>query len=144
MSAVGRVLEATKKAGLVRLVMLHHPPVPGLATGGRGLRDSVDFARLLERYGADLVVHGHNHQMMASSHAGVAIEGVGSASAARAHGDEPLARYNLITVATRGNGREITIETRGASGSGQPIARIASRTHLRQSDTSSAYWDKRT
>jgi 3',5'-cyclic AMP phosphodiesterase CpdA len=144
MAALAHVLEATEKAGLVRLVMIHHPPVPGLATGARGLRDSRDFAGTLERHGADLVIHGHNHQMMSSVYAGIAIEGVASASAARAQGHEPPARYNLIRVATRGTGREITIETRGARGAGEPIRRIASRTLLRQSVMSSAFWDKRT
>ncbi len=142
MSEIAAALDATQQAGLVRLVMIHHPPVPGLAHRGRDLRDAPAFAELLVRHGAELIVHGHNHRMMASLRAGTAIEGVASASAALALGHEPLARYNLIRVALRDGETTISIETRGVRIGGSPVVSIASREILRLTSDRSAVREK--
>jgi 3',5'-cyclic AMP phosphodiesterase CpdA len=124
---LAKVLDATKLAGLSRLVMIHHPPIPGLASKGRELLDAAALAMLLETHGADLVIHGHNHRMMSNLYAGIPIEGVASASAARLYGHEPAARYNLITVSRSGGGTAINIETRGLDTSGLRAGTIAHR-----------------
>ena len=122
------VLDRIGQLGLVRLVMIHHPPVPGLADKSRRLLDEEALAEVLARFGAELVVHGHNHTMSSVRHGRVAIEGVASASAARAHGQEPLARYNLISIERGSGGDTITIETRGLVEAGGLVTRIAVRT----------------
>jgi 3',5'-cyclic AMP phosphodiesterase CpdA len=126
-SRLARLLEATKAAGLVRLVMIHHPPVPGLATPSRALHDAEQLAGVLAAKGAELVVHGHNHRMMSATHAGIAIEGVASASASRSLGHEPTARYNQITITAGTNATTIKIETRGLDTAAKAIVPIASR-----------------
>lgn len=129
MARLGEVLRRLGQAGLVRLVMIHHPPVPGLADTSRRLLDDAALADVLAKSGAELVVHGHNHVMSSVRHGRVAIEGVATASAARAHGREPLGRYNLITVTrAAGGGAAIAIETRGFREAGGPVTRIAVRT----------------
>lgn len=126
LAKLGEALTMTRAAGLVRVVMIHHPPLPRLATGGRVLIDRVEMARTLERYGAELVVHGHNHTMTRVMHAGIPIEGVASASAIRANGHEPPARYNLITIHLREGARSIEIETRGFDPAGKSVGTIGS------------------
>ena len=81
---LGDVLGRLGEAGLVRLVMIHHPPVPGLADKSRRLLDEVALAEVLARFGAEIVVHGHNHTMSSVRHGRTAIEGVASASGMRA------------------------------------------------------------
>lgn len=111
-------------AGFVRVVMIHHPPLPGQAPPRRGLADAVQFAQVLDRVGAELVLHGHNHRDMLAWHqrppqarpARVPVLGVASASAARAHKGEPLAQYHVIRIAREDGVARIHTETRGLSG----------------------------
>jgi 3',5'-cyclic AMP phosphodiesterase CpdA len=106
------ILERLRGAGLFRLVLIHHPPLRGQADAARGLRDAAEFEAVLERSGAELVIHGHNHRNMlawlprtsggdAVPPRRTAIVGAPSASLARAHGREALARYNLYRIARR-------------------------------------------
>lgn len=116
------------QAGLVRVVMIHHPPVPGLATPGRALVDRVALARVLERHGAELVVHGHNHTLSSVVRGGIRVEGVGSASAGRAQRHQPLACYNLIRIHGQGADAGIEIVTRGIARPDGPVETVAVRT----------------
>lgn len=128
MTRLAQELDRLGKANAVRLVMIHHPPVPGLATPGRSLVDRAALAKVLEKHGAELVVHGHNHTLTSVVRGGVRVEGVGSASAARAQGHQPLACYNLIRIRGRGVSAGIEIETRGLSMPDGHVKRIAVRT----------------
>ncbi len=98
-AALANVLERMRIAGLVRVVMIHHPPLPGQAPNRRALTDAAELKAVLERCGADLVLHGHNHTSttvwLPSAHGAVLVCGIPSASAAIAHKDEPLAQYAL-------------------------------------------------
>lgn len=114
-------LERLGDAGFVRVVLIHHPPLPGQAPPRRGLADAVAFAGVLERAGAELVLHGHNHRDMLVWHprgdtdAGrsVPVLGVASASASQAHKGEPLARYHLIRIHREDGIVRLHCETRG-------------------------------
>jgi 3',5'-cyclic AMP phosphodiesterase CpdA len=128
MARLAQELDRLGKADVVRLVMIHHPPVPGLATPGRSLVDRAALAKVLAQHGAELVVHGHNHTLTSVVRGGIRVEGVGSASAARAQGHQPLACYNLIRIRGRGALAEIEIETRGLSMPDGHVKRIAVRT----------------
>jgi 3',5'-cyclic AMP phosphodiesterase CpdA len=96
------VLDRLAAAGLFRLVLIHHPPLPGQASAGRGLRDAAALEELLQRHGAELVVHGHNHRntlaWRTSSAGAFPVVGAPSASLGRRHRHEPLARYNLYRI----------------------------------------------
>src|SRR4029079_17667071 len=52
-----RILQRVGEAGLFRLVLIHHPPVPGLASGGRELRDAAKVESVLIENGAELVIY---------------------------------------------------------------------------------------
>ncbi|MBL8790589.1 MAG: metallophosphoesterase [Rhizobiales bacterium] len=47
--------------GFYRLVMIHHPPLPGLTPARRALTDAPELREVLKDSGAELVIHGHNH-----------------------------------------------------------------------------------
>lgn len=110
------VLDSAGRAGLFRLVLIHHPPLPGQASTTRGLRDAAALQGVLREHGAELVIHGHNHLNMlrlepSASGATIPIVGVASASLARRHGREGLARYNLYRIG--GRPWHITLAGRG-------------------------------
>src|SRR5690606_2681217 len=53
--------------GRFRLVAIHHPPAGSRAASViRGLRDRQAFADVLAEAGAELVIHGHEHQDLAA------------------------------------------------------------------------------
>lgn len=112
-----RLLARLAGEDVCRIVMVHHPPLPGQAKPTRALRDAEDLQRLLERHGAELVLHGHNHRNMlayaaAGGHA-VPVVGVPSLSVGVSHHGEPLGVYNLYRVTRAANGFEIEMIQRG-------------------------------
>jgi 3',5'-cyclic AMP phosphodiesterase CpdA len=110
-------LERLKAAGYIRVVLIHHPPLPGQAPPRRALEDAAALAAVLDQHGAELVLHGHNHREMLAwrrhSEGGIPVLGVASASAGRRHKDEPLARYYLIRMRREDGALHINCETRG-------------------------------
>ena len=95
------LLERLGDEGLARVVLIHHPPLQGLAAARRGLRDVKPFQRMLEKTGAELVLYGHNHEprltWLETVAGRAAVIGGASASAGRLHGKEHLAQYNVFT-----------------------------------------------
>lgn len=110
-------LDRLAAANYIRIVMIHHPPLPGQAPPRRALQDAAALADVLDRHGADLVLHGHNHREMLAwrrhSEGGIPVLGVASASAGRRHKSEPLARYYLIRLRRQDGAVRIDCETRG-------------------------------
>lgn len=55
-------------AGLARVVMIHHPPMRGgKAPFLRGLDDAAAFEAVIAEHGAELILHGHTHRLMAKA-----------------------------------------------------------------------------
>jgi 3',5'-cyclic AMP phosphodiesterase CpdA len=105
------LLRLPELAGLLRVVLLHHPPV--LHKGGehRNLQDREAFVAVLARAGADLVLHGHDHQDERADLPGPdgkLIPIVGGGSASYAGGPDRRARYNVFEI----DGGSITWTTR--------------------------------
>jgi 3',5'-cyclic AMP phosphodiesterase CpdA len=65
MARFEKVLEETGRRGLLRIVLLHHPPVPGSIAWRKRLTDARLFAEVLGRQGAEVILHGHAHLSMA-------------------------------------------------------------------------------
>lgn len=120
--------------GKVRIVLIHHPPLPGLASSSRGLKDAEALQAVLEEVGAELVLYGHNHRNLLSeiscrtSANAIPVVGLASSSAARAHNREDLACYNLIDVTIEGDRVKIKVQRRGMTSQGaltvEPDSRI--------------------
>jgi 3',5'-cyclic AMP phosphodiesterase CpdA len=113
---LGRILERAGDAGLFRVLLIHHTPVPGGDKWRKRLTDAGDVARLIGRHGAELVLHGHTHRLQTSRLPGpdgrsVPVVGLSSASA-----DDPRpgreARYSLWTVQHADGGHRLTHRSR--------------------------------
>ena len=117
---LARVLEATREDGLVRVVMLHHAPLPGTARVRHELTDAAELSNVLSKHGADLVIHGHIHRhsvkRLAGGDASIPVVCAASASIGRqsSHGDD-LAQSHLfgITAGEGGRRAQIKLVTRG-------------------------------
>lgn len=113
------LLERLGAEGYIRVVLIHHPPLPGQAPPRRALEDADALAAALDRVGAELVLHGHNHRQMLSwrthSGGGIPVLGVASASAAiaKVQKGEPLACYHLLRIRREHGAVAIECETRG-------------------------------
>jgi 3',5'-cyclic AMP phosphodiesterase CpdA len=107
------LLVETGKRGLVRVVMIHHPPLTRPSNVARGLADARDFEAMLKRTGAELVIHGHEHRLSVTHLKGngrpVPVVGVASASMKRGLAQH-RASYNLYEFS--GSGRDCKIEAR--------------------------------
>ncbi len=123
------ILEDLGRKGIVRIVLIHHPPhLKRHLVMRKILSDSQNVQSLLKSTGAELVLHGHTHKasvayiMPHRSHLSpIPILGVPSASA---NYDSPLKRagYNLIDF-SRENGGKIrwTISGRSIDASGHHV-----------------------
>jgi 3',5'-cyclic AMP phosphodiesterase CpdA len=61
------ILQDLRQRGFYRVILIHHPPVPGLTPRRRALDDAKELKRIIEEHGADLVLYGHNHRHGRSS-----------------------------------------------------------------------------
>lgn len=115
--ALAQILETLGREALFRVVLIHHPPLPGQAGWRRGLRDAAKVQDILKKYGAELVLHGHNHEQSVIELDTVSgpciVVGVPSASEA-IDGKTPAARYNEYTIQRDGNGWRVEMTGRAA------------------------------
>lgn len=58
------ILSLLGQQGFYRVVMIHHPPLPGLAVKRKALTDADELQSILAQEGCELVLHGHNHITM--------------------------------------------------------------------------------
>jgi len=102
------VLETTGRRGLFRVVLIHHPPVPGAYKWRKRLIDAEATATVIGAHGAELVLHGHTHRIVRNNLRGPdgrSIPVVGLASASSTETSEQRAsRYSLWTVTTGSGG----------------------------------------
>jgi 3',5'-cyclic AMP phosphodiesterase CpdA len=102
LEAATRVLEQLAHDAAFRIVMIHHPPLPGQTRPRHQLLDATAVADALTKSCADVVLHGHTHlpTHIALPRAGrpLHVIGVSSASAGTRRGPEPLAQYNLLRI----------------------------------------------
>jgi 3',5'-cyclic AMP phosphodiesterase CpdA len=57
------ILIETRRRGLVRVVLIHHPPIPGAVSWRKRLTDQHAFQELIAQHGADLILYGHTHHI---------------------------------------------------------------------------------
>jgi 3',5'-cyclic AMP phosphodiesterase CpdA len=56
------ILVETRQRQLLRVLLIHHPPVSGAVSWRKRLTDHAAFQTLLARHGAELILHGHTHR----------------------------------------------------------------------------------
>jgi 3',5'-cyclic AMP phosphodiesterase CpdA len=114
---LGPLLARLGRAGLFRLVLVHHPPEAGVVSRRRELRDGEALREVLARAGAELVLHGHMHRTRLGSLPGPdrAIPVVGARSASDVGSrPEKRAQYHLYAGEPAADGRvRIRMSVRG-------------------------------
>src|SRR6056297_670841 len=106
------LLRQTREEGLFRLLMIHHPPLPGTVSPRKHLRDHAEVCALLEREGVEMVLHGHSHrshhQRLTTRDGAAPVFGVPSASSMH---HEPAA-YNLYRITRAKDGWQVDVTAR--------------------------------
>ena len=122
------LLDQTRDA--FRIVLIHHPPVSPPQRHLRRLIDGADLRGVLAAKGAELLLHGHDHQraLLWLDGPGKTIPAIGvpSASARAPHGDEDGAGYHLFNIdGTVGNWRcDMIARQRNADGTISEAERV--------------------
>ena len=116
---------------VTRIVLVHHPALPGQAAPAKALTDAAALETVLQRHGVELVLHGHNHRRMLAFRQGptgaIPFVGVPSASAAVAHRTEDLARYHLFQMTPGDRAAPIELIARGLTEPDGPVVEIERR-----------------
>ena len=112
-----QVLESSR--GTCRVVLIHHPPLPGCCKPRKALQDDRELVRVLQRRGAGLVLHGHLHhnreyRLNSGEDSEIAVLCTTSASAAGNQG-AAAARIFDIEPASGGYRIEMRLEALDAS-----------------------------
>jgi 3',5'-cyclic AMP phosphodiesterase CpdA len=113
-----RILAETGEQRLFRVVLLHHPPLPGTVSWRKRLTDSEALRLILARQGVELILHGHAHrgsQGHLDTIAGRArTMGVTSASAPGLT-EKHRGRYHIYRLKKNTHGWEMAVSVRGYS-----------------------------
>jgi 3',5'-cyclic AMP phosphodiesterase CpdA len=95
------LLETSRKRGLFRVILIHHPPVRGAAALHKRLFGIGLFQETVAQHGGELVLHGHTHQPTVNFIQGrdgkIPVVGVSSTSQLPG-GHMPAAGYNLFEI----------------------------------------------
>ena len=102
-----KLLIESGRQGLFRVVLIHHPPVPGVVQWRKRLKDAESFRSVVKRCGAELVLHGHVHRrsitQLETAHGQVPVISVSSASALGRKSDR-RARFHIYQITPDGSG----------------------------------------
>lgn len=122
---LARLLDEAREEGLFRVVLIHHPPKridPGAAW--RSLTDGERFRGIIERHGAELILHGHEHIRSMTAIAGrggiVPVVGV-PAGSGPATGGPKAGGYAIHDIREDGPCYELTVTHRGYSADGEIV-----------------------
>jgi 3',5'-cyclic AMP phosphodiesterase CpdA len=123
-------------AGLFRVVLIHHPPISKPSRRFKRLVDGTDLRMALARHGAELVIHGHDHERARIELEGpgatggprgpsrsIPVIGVPSASEAPPGKHDP-AGYNLYWIEGTSGAWRCEMVSRGLSGDGDSIVEL--------------------
>lgn len=134
LAALEAMLMDTARAGLFRLVILHHPPVPAPRDWRRSLTDAHALQQVLGRAGAELLVHGHSHCWLETSVAGPAgpVPALGTPSAsALTRRPGRRAGYNMLVVSATADGWRVVATRFGLDDAGTGMRELDGREFLR-------------
>jgi 3',5'-cyclic AMP phosphodiesterase CpdA len=116
MDRLAQLLDRTRQEGSCRVILIHHPPLPGPAADRKQLLDSASFRAIIAAEGAELILHGHTHcsglARLPTPNGDVPVVGVPSASARPSH-NKDHARYHLYRIAKEGADWRIGVDVRG-------------------------------
>lgn len=118
MNRLGDILDLTRRQGLFRILLIHHPPIAALVGWRKRLTDGAALQVLLARHGAEMILHGHAHRSsvayLPEAQDSIPVIGVPSASA-RSSKPEQRARYHVYEMHPASHGWEIRMSARNYS-----------------------------
>lgn len=116
LARLSEILATLKHDPVFRVVVIHHPPIPSRGHYMKRLIDAPKLRALLARHGAELLLHGHNHEQqliwLDGPNGRIPAVGVPSASAIVSDHDEPAA-YNLYRIGGAPGAWQCEAVTRG-------------------------------
>lgn len=121
---LGPLLDRTGQEGLFRVVLIHHPPQSKASRRFKRLLDGEELRAVLAQHGADLLLHGHDHEHALAWLAGPTnrIPAVGVPSASEAPpGKHDSAGYNLYRIDGEAGGWRCEMVSRGLAPDGESI-----------------------
>jgi 3',5'-cyclic AMP phosphodiesterase CpdA len=122
---LGELLE--RCAGSFRVVMIHHPPASKPSRRFKRLLDGPAFRAALARHGAELIIHGHDHERALIHLDGpqrpIPVVGVPSASEA-SPGEHDPAGYNLYRIEGDNGAWRCEVVSRGLTPDGKQVVEI--------------------
>lgn len=102
-----RMLAGLRDSPLCRVLLLHHPPTPGVVSARRALTDAEALRDVVRRRGVDLVLHGHGHRTLIGALEGpqgpIPVVGARSSSDSGEHPDK-RAQYHVYEIAPAAGG----------------------------------------
>lgn len=117
------MLAEARSRGDYRLVLIHHPPLPGQTHWRKSLTDARALSTRLRDGGADLVLHGHLHHNDATIASSMRVYGTASASSVAA---EDLASYRVFDIEPGAVGWEVAMRLmQAASATGDGFRQAA-------------------
>lgn len=109
LETLGRMLDQAGREGRTRIVLLHHPPTPGVSKLRHDLLDLAAFGEVIARHGAELVLHGHEHRSLDTALAGpagaVPVHGIASTTSLSTR-EGRRASFSVYDVGKGGIARE--------------------------------------
>jgi 3',5'-cyclic AMP phosphodiesterase CpdA len=124
---LARLAELLERCGgerLFRVVLIHHPPASKPRRRFKRLVDGAELRATLRRYGAELVIHGHDHERSVAHLDGpqraIPVVGVPSASEAPPGEHDPTG-YNLYRIEGTSRGWRCEAVSRGLSHDGRSV-----------------------
>jgi 3',5'-cyclic AMP phosphodiesterase CpdA len=127
LARLAELLEQCAGEGRFRVVLVHHPPLSRPRRRFKRLIDGADLRATLARHGAELVLHGHDHEHSRIDLHGpqrrIAAIGVPSASQALP-GEHDPAGYNLYRIDGERGAWRCEAISRGLSRDGAGVAEV--------------------
>jgi 3',5'-cyclic AMP phosphodiesterase CpdA len=122
-------LAETRRRGFYRILLIHHPPLPGLCPPRKSLLDAKDLLPVLESESAELVLFGHSHEHhhveLASSNGPVHLFGVPSASLWPSAGI--TAAWNLYSIRRQERSWLTDVTVRALDGATKSMVTMSTR-----------------
>jgi 3',5'-cyclic AMP phosphodiesterase CpdA len=121
------LLEVCRREGRFRVVLIHHPPRSSARNRFKRLIDGWKFRAVLERHGAELVLHGHDHVHSVTYLEGPQrrIPAIGVPSASQVpRAEHGPAGYNVFRVAGSAEGWSCELAIRALSMENETVTEV--------------------
>ncbi len=110
---LSRLLKALKEKNIFRVILIHHPILPGVVSRRKELKDYDQLLRVLGRHGVELVLFGHVHKRFSSGPCGPLSETLclsAPSATSKEKNVQKRAGFNLINISKCKKEWEIFVE----------------------------------